>query len=404
MCKRSCLNWHRNRAGSRIFCWAAAAVLCLYFMVGFSVQVKGQELSVSAQAFALVEAQSGRLLWGRQEQERLPMASTTKIMTALLALESGDLDTPFQAEEEAILVEGSSMGLLPGDTVTMRDVCYGMLLSSGNDSANLAAVKIAGSTEAFAELMNQRAQEIGMENTHFVTPSGLHDEEHYSTAYDMALLAREALQNPDFAQICGQDRAKLCFGNPPYTRWLSNHNRLLNSYEGCIGVKTGFTKSAGRCLVSAAERDGVTLICVTLNAPNDWQDHTKLLDWGFSSLSQTQLCPELAGRTVPVVGSSLDAIGVEAEPVLLPLTAQEQGQVEYQLLLAPFYYSGIKEGEAIGSYRCLAGGVELGRGRLLAAQDAPREQVELGFWEKVKRWVRRRRGAGAIDAPLVLYQ
>ncbi|MGI5958839.1 MAG: D-alanyl-D-alanine carboxypeptidase family protein [Massiliimalia sp.] len=369
--------WKNSIAGCLL------VVMCLWLAVGWFVpaRVSAASIGISAYACVLMEAQSGRILYGQRENETLPMASTTKIMTALLALESGDLDTPFQADEQSIMVEGSSMGLLPGDTVTMRDLCYGMLLSSGNDAANLAAVKISGSQEAFAQKMNDRAAAIGMEQTHFVTPSGLNHEDHYSTAYDMALLAREALENPDFLEICGQEKAKLCFGNPPYTRWLSNHNRLLETYEGCIGVKTGFTKAAGRCLVSAAERNGIRLICVTLNAPNDWQDHTKLLDWGFSALSPTELCPDLKETEVSVVGSRTEQVTVEAQPVTVPLTAEEQGKVTYEILLDPFYYAPVKQGDVLGSYRCIIDGFPVAEGDILAKEQATIHTEKKNLWE-----------------------
>ena len=144
---------------------------------------------------------------------------------------------------------------------------------SGNDAANATAVKLGGSIENFADMMNERAEKIGMTRTCFVTPSGLEGEGHGSSAYDIALLAREALRNPDFAEICSQKKAKVEFGNPPYERWLTNSNKLLDMYQGVKGVKTGFTDEAGRCLVSACEREGISLICVTLNDKNDWQDH-----------------------------------------------------------------------------------------------------------------------------------
>lgn len=165
------------------------------------------------------------------------MASTTKIMTTLLCLESGGLDDQFVVDGEAIKVEGSSMGLTEGDVVTKRALCYGMMLPSGNDAANATAVKLGGSIENFADMMNERAEKIGMTRTCFVTPSGLEGEGHGSSAYDMALLAREALRNPDFAEICSQKKAKVEFGNPPYERWLTNSNKLLDMYQGVKGVK-----------------------------------------------------------------------------------------------------------------------------------------------------------------------
>ena len=242
--------------------------------------------AVSAKACIVMEATTREVFFSQNADEHLPMASTTKIMTTLLCLESGDLDTPFPVDNNAIQVEGSSMGLVKDDIVTKRALCYGMLLPSGNDAAGATAVKLAGSLSAFADLMNERAAQLGMQNTHFVTPSGLHDEQHYSTAYDMAILTATALQNPDFREICGQATAKVTFGNPPYDRWLKNSNKLLTQCEGVIGVKTGFTDEAGRCLVSACQRDDMTLICVTLNDPNDWRDHAAMFDLGFSVSSR----------------------------------------------------------------------------------------------------------------------
>ena len=203
--------------------------------------VSGAEPAVSAQSCILMEAVTGEILYEKQAQEQRPMASTTKIMTTLLCLESGDLDTEFPVDTDAIHVEGSSMGLVEGDIVTKRALCYGMLLPSGNDAAGAAAVKLAGNYAAFAEQMNQKAAELGMTQTHFVTPSGLHDDQHYSTAYDMALLTAAAMQNETFREICRQPSAKVCFGNSPYERWLTNSNKLLTMDETVVGVKTGFT-------------------------------------------------------------------------------------------------------------------------------------------------------------------
>ena len=221
------------------------------------LHVQGEALSVSAESCILMEAVTGEVLYEKAADQQRPMASTTKIMTTLLCLESGDLDTPFPVDNDAIHVEGSSMGLVDGDIVTKQALCYGMLLPSGNDAAGATAVKLAGSYAAFAEQMNRKAQELGMTQSHFVTPSGLHDAEHYSTARDMALLTAAALQNETFREICGQASAKVCFGNPPYERWLTNSNKLLTMDETVIGVKTGFTDEAGRCLVSASVRNGI---------------------------------------------------------------------------------------------------------------------------------------------------
>ena len=213
--------------------------------------ITGEDYGVGASAAIVMEAQSGEVLFAQNIHEQLPMASTTKIMTALLTLERQDLQEEFTVDDTAILTEGTSMGLQKGDTVTLYALAVGMLLSSGNDAAGAAAVRLCGSLADFAREMNRRAASLGMNNTHFVTPSGLDAEDHYSTAYDMALLARAALQNPLFAEIVAARRLTVWYGQPPYARSLLNHNRLLSLYGDAIGVKTGFTKKAGRCLVSA---------------------------------------------------------------------------------------------------------------------------------------------------------
>ncbi len=342
---------------------------------------------VSAKACILIEAATGRVLYEKNAQEKLPMASTTKIMTTLLTIESGDLDTEFMVDNEAIHVEGSSMGLQENDLVTKRDLCYGMLLPSGNDAANAAAVAVAGEIPAFIELMNARAAEIGMTRTCFATPSGLDGEGHGSSAHDMALLARTALQNPIFREICSQPSASVNFGNPPYQRTLYNTNKLLGMCEGVIGVKTGFTDDAGRCLVSACERDGVTLICVTLNAPDDWNDHSKLYDYGFSGVE----CVELAAPEeicIPIAGSGTESMLLQPEePVTIGAWEGDISAVHTRVLKAPFAYAPIKKGDTLGTLEYYYEDTCIAAVSLLAAEDAEirqapePENVFIRFWE-----------------------
>lgn len=247
-----------------------------------------------------VMTENGIQLAGKSDTEFVSIASTTKIMTALLTLELGEgqLDEPFNVGDE-VKVEGSALGIKPGAEVTLRLLVWGMLLSSGNDAASAAAIRLGGSFEGFAELMNKRAAEIGMENTVFVTPSGLDADGQGSCAKDMALLACEALQNPDFRDICEETNGHMTVGGVEY--WMTNHNRLLKEYDGCIGIKTGFTDSAGRCLVSAAEKDGAVIVSVVLHDPDDWADSKKLLDWGFSQLQPKKLTCQLDSHTIPAV-------------------------------------------------------------------------------------------------------
>ncbi|MBQ8688261.1 MAG: D-alanyl-D-alanine carboxypeptidase [Ruminococcus sp.] len=323
---------------------------------------------VSAKAYLVMEAASRNVIYEGNARTELPMASTTKIMSALLCLESGDLDTEFTVDADAIRVEGSSMGLTEGDIVTKRALCYGMLLPSGNDAAGAAAVRIAGSYAAFADQMNARAAEIGMEQTHFVTPSGLHDEQHYSTAYDMALLTAEALRNDIFREICAQSSAKVCFGNPPFERWLENSNKLLRSCEGVIGVKTGFTDEAGRCLVSACMREGVTLICVTLNDKDDWNDHARLYDAAFSCVTpQTADLPQ--SITLPVAGGTKDTVPVYAEDAVTYGAVGAAAPVcRWEAEAAPLLYAPVTAGSPVAELVYYCNGFEISRQPLYAAE------------------------------------
>ena len=306
-------------------------------------------------------------------------------MTALLTLEQPGLDVMFEADENAIQVEGSSMGLRVGDMVSLRTLAAGMLLPSGNDAANAAAVRVAGSIPEFVMMMNRRAAQLGLSDTNFETPSGLDGQNHYTTAKDLALLARAALQNEDFRAICSQSAMKVSFGNPPADRWLTNHNRLLKEYEGCIGVKTGFTKKAGRCLVSAAERDGLTLICVTLNAPDDWADHKALLDAAFAALSPAEE-PEIP-QTVPVAGGTAEAVPLKpGGDETLFLTEEESSLLETEILLPKFLYAPVTAGQEAGEIRYLLDGEPIYTRPLLAAENVDILEKEPGFWERVAQW------------------
>lgn len=230
----------------------------------------------------VMEESTGRVLYASNEKAALPMASTTKIMTALLALENCELDEIVTAGDNAFGVPGTSIYLEKGETLTMEQMLYGLMLSSGNDAAVAIAEHVGGSVADFCAMMNARAEEIGCQSTHFVTPHGLPASNHYTTAYDLALISREAMKNDVFRRIVSTQRSTIPWESRGYDRILNNKNRLLANYEGAIGIKTGYTKAAGRCLSFAAERDGMTLIGTVLNCP-DWFDvSASLLDSVFS--------------------------------------------------------------------------------------------------------------------------
>lgn len=334
-----------------------ALVLCAFVFVGIYPCINAEALNsndLSAASAVLIEARTGRIIFEKNAYQRRPMASTTKIMSAMLCLESGNLDEYFTVDSEAIKVEGSSMGLAEGDRVTKRILCYGMLLPSGNDAANATAVKVGGSVERFVEMMNERARAIGLEDTSFVTPSGLDDgtDEHYSTAFDMAMLTREAIKNPDFLEICKTRTVCLSFETEPVKRWLTNSNKLLGNYEGVKGVKTGFTDKAGRCLISYCERDGVELICVTLKAPNDWHDHVCMYDYGFSVLTNTELECDSRKFIHDIVGGTQNSVVCEVNAVpRATMYKPEKNGVRQCVIMPMFTYAPVICGEKLGEIR-----------------------------------------------------
>lgn len=373
----------RNRAA------ALGLSLCLVGALCPVARAAGPE--VSAQSAVVLTADTGAVLFEKDGHTPRPVASTTKIMTALLALEAAQEqgDPLVDITQEMVAVEGSSMGLQAGDSISLTGLAAGMLLASGNDAANAAALYLDGSLESFAARMNQRAAALGMEDTHFVTPSGLDGEDaqglgHLSTAYDMALLARAALEDQAFRQLCSSPSLAVEFAEPVKRVTYTNHNKLLTQYPGCVGVKTGFTKEAGRCLVSAAERDGALLIAVTLNAPNDWQDHTALLDYGFSQVEPYQLAGGDVRLTVPVVGSPEEAVslrGSNGGEVTLPLG--QGAQVERVVRVPKFLYAPVEAGEQVGEICWYLEGQLLGSAPLTAAGAAPLQEKAPSLWERL---------------------
>lgn len=373
----------RNRAA------ALGLSLCLVGALCPVAQAAGPE--VSAQSAVVLTADTGTVLFEKDGHTPRPVASTTKIMTALLALEAAQEqgDPLVDITQEMVAVEGSSMGLQAGDSISLTGLAAGMLLASGNDAANAAALYLDGSLESFAARMNQRAAALGMEDTHFVTPSGLDGEDaqglgHLSTAYDMALLARAALEDQAFRQLCSSPSLAVEFAEPVKRVTYTNHNKLLAQYQGCVGVKTGFTKEAGRCLVSAAERDGALLIAVTLNAPNDWEDHTALLDYGFSQVEPYQLAGGDVRLTVPVVGSPVEVVslrGSNGGEVTLPLG--QGAQVERVVRVPKFLYAPVEAGEQVGEICWYLEGQLLGSAPLTAAGAAPLQEKAPRLWERL---------------------
>ncbi len=337
-------------------------------------------LGTNAASAILMDAESGRVLYEYDAHKPRLIASTTKLMTALVAVEqTDDLDEVVTVKGEWLGSEGSSIYLKAGEEITLRALLYGLLPQSGNDAAMVIACHVAGSEADFVALMNEKAAALGMKNSSFANPSGLNDDDHYSAAYDMALLAQACLANGTVAEICATQ--SITVG----TRTFVNHNKLLRRYEGCVGMKTGFTEKAGRTLVSAATRDGQTLICVTLNDGDDWNDHTKLLDYGFATFPRQVLCRqgEVLG-SVAVEGSLIPTMPVVTQGELgYPLTEAEKAVMEAEILQSAS--APIAPGVQLGELRWRLNGKVIAQMPLVSQSGAGLDvRQPLTLWEKVR--------------------
>lgn len=364
----------------------SAVTLILSILVPVSAEPQGSssQPSVSARSAVLADGESGNIVWSKNADERLPMASTTKIMTAIVAIENCELSSDVEIPPEACGVEGSSIYLKPGEHLTLEELLFAMMLESANDAACAVAIAVAGSIPQFAELMNETAQSIGMSDSHFTNPHGLDNEEHYTTAADMAKLAVHALANEDFARIVSTYKKTIPLCGDEGTRVLLNHNKLLKYYDDAVGIKTGFTKRSGRCLVSAAKRNGMTMVAVTLSAPDDWNDHMAMLDYGFSVLRHETIAGVGdVSLAIPVAGGASQTIEIrntEEIGVTLPAAA---GEVKTVIEAPRFLFAPVSEGDAVGRARFFVDGKEVASVTLSAASSC-KIQKKQSFFERVR--------------------
>lgn len=302
-------------------------ICVILIFINTAVAVKAED--ISAKSAVLYEPETDRVLYEKNANEKLPMASTTKIITAITAIENGSLSDVVTTSKRAADVEGSSIWLEEGEKQTLENLLYGLMLSSGNDAA-IAIAEHIGGYDKFVELMNSTAIKAGAVNTSLKNPNGLDEDGHFTTALDMAKITDYAMKNHLFRKIVSTREKVIPWEGHQWGRTLKNHNKLLRMYEGANGVKTGFTKKDGRCLVSSAERNGISLICVTLNAPNDWQDHTKLLDMGFSLLESKEII--LENKIVNIVNG--ERISINAKPeksVTIPVKSEDAIEIKYNV-------------------------------------------------------------------------
>jgi D-alanyl-D-alanine carboxypeptidase (penicillin-binding protein 5/6) len=379
----------------RIFDAAAAFLLIAAFSAAPAAAMKNKDeeatlLSVNAQqvmapevsaeASILIEADTGAVLAEKNADRKMRIASTTKMLTALVVLEHCDTAETVAIGADFPAVEGSSMYLKPGETLTVLDLLYGLMLASGNDAAVALAKHTAGSVDAFAALMNARAAALGCSGSHFVNPHGLDAENHYATARDLALIAREAMRNETFRTIVSTKYITVA------GRFLKNHNKLLWNCQGALGIKTGYTANAGRSLVSCAERDGMTLLCVTLSAPNDWQDHDALYGWGYDHYGVVRIgAGNMPAQAVPVI-SGLKETAAICPLETLTLVYEVSDKVGLTWEIKKFAYAPVLRGETAGQVVITKNGETIKTVPLIYIENVLLDEaIPLTTLEKIKR-------------------
>lgn len=340
---------------------------------------------VSAKSAILINAEDGSVYFEKDADKARGMASTTKIMTALVALELCSPDTKVRVPAEAVGVEGSSVYLVEGEVLTLGELLYALMLSSANDAAIAIAVHVSGSVDAFVDRMNERAKDMGLTSTHFVNPHGLYDEDHYTTARELATIAAQALKVKLIRDIVSCTRATISHDGVKDKRLLINHNKLLKIYDGAIGMKTGFTKKTGRTLVSAAERDGLTLIAVTLDAPSDWHDHAAMLDLGFSSYEKRVFFPaESFSYEMPLSdGTKKSVILTNTEPLSLTVRRGVEDAKYTVEGTAHFLVAPVRKGELFGSITLICDGKEISSPLAITESIASRTKPKKSFFERI---------------------
>ena len=357
--------------------------LALLFAM-LSLVSPAQALSLSAQSAVLIDARDGRVLYEKDADTPRPMASTTKIMTAVVALESCDVNEIIEIADEAVGVEGSSIYLQKGERMTLLELLYALLLQSANDAAVAIAVGVGGSVGNFADMMNEKAMSLGLTSTHFENPNGLDADGHVTTARELALLTAYALKNPIFAEIVATYKRKISGPNGT-VRLVVNHNKLLNMYDGCVGVKTGFTKKSGRCLVSTACRESLTLVSVTLSAPDDWRDHTELLDFGFERYKRLSIAKigEFSA-TLPIAGGNITEVIVANSQDISAVLPKDHGEITYKIEANRPLFAPITRGKQLGTVRYYIGEKEIASSPLVALNSVKQIQKKPSFWKWIK--------------------
>jgi D-alanyl-D-alanine carboxypeptidase (penicillin-binding protein 5/6) len=360
----------------KLFCLLVALVIILNVNPILAYKKVSTNESISypepkGKAAVLMDAGSGRILYDENSRERLPQASLTKIMTALLVIENGDLNKDIQISTNATKTPESGINLQPGETLTRQQLLYACMLHSANDAAMALAESVSGNEQAFVKLMNERAKQLGMQDTHFCNPHGLENKNHYSSAYDLALLTRQAMSNPIFQQVVATRTTTIPWAGHPQDRTLVNENRLLYRYDGAIGVKTGYTKEAGNCVVGAAQRGNMILIAVSMDSPTVYDDLERMLDYGFTHYQMVTLekSDQIAVPIKVLMGQVSTVIARPTSDLAVAATAAEVSQLTYKVIPRLQVFAPVKQGDPMGVCQIYLKGTKIGEVALLADSD-----------------------------------
>ncbi len=367
--------------------WIGSLICTVLMLASWSVSV--QAIDVNAGAAVLMDSVTGKVLYEKNGYTQMGMASTTKIMTAILAIENGNLDDIVTVSSNAAGLEGTSMYLALGEKVKMEDLIYGLMLPSGNDASVAIAEHISGSVEAFAELMNQKAKEIGANQTHFTNPHGLYDPNHYTTAYDLALISRYAMQNPVFEEVAATGTKAVPWEGHKEKKWLANANKLLKMYDGADGIKPGYTPETGRTLVGSATRDGWRVITVTLNCRGDWEEHKKMFDYAFNLYQVNRFAYQgMPMSTVRVAeGSEIEVpIGIQGEYAEVEPKNTEI-HTSYQVTVNQPVSAPVEKGQQLGTVLVQPDGMEAKEFPVVALESVQYVK-EPTFWNRFSDWVK----------------
>jgi serine-type D-Ala-D-Ala carboxypeptidase (penicillin-binding protein 5/6) len=379
------------RSRSFLFLFVLLTALSIPFQALANDQINEQmpnpeqyanEVPISAKQAAVIDVQSGRILYEKNADQKTLIASLTKVVTAIVAIESGKLNDTVTISANAAKQEGSSIYLEPGETYKLKDLLYGMMLRSGNDAATAIAEHVGGSVAGFAVKMNQLAKKLGLKETNFANPHGLDHDQHYSSAHDMAILTAYALKNPIFKEIVATKTKTIPWPGKEWDRTMRNKNKMLDQYDGADGVKTGYTKKAGRCLISSASKNGRQIAVVVLNDSNDWVDSANLLDYGFNKYQMVTLAgPKELVKTIPVsrgTATSVDVVSIQM--IQYPIRADEKTAIQKQIDLPNTIAAPIRAGHILGTMTVSLHGVKLGTVTLV-----PKVPVRnIGFWKTMQ--------------------